>query len=75
MTSFAIPEWLTGAVVYWVYSAAIQSLPDPDETSSKLYRFTFQFLHALAANINLVKKTSERAAIQEEAKTVLVHQP
>lgn len=51
-----VPAWLTGAIAWWIYSAAVQAMPDPEPTSHKFYRFLYQFLHLLAANIGLIRK-------------------
>lgn len=61
-----VPDWLTGAAIMWVFGAAIQALPHPDESSGKFYRFMYQFLHLLAANISLVRKTSVDAREDEK---------
>jgi hypothetical protein len=37
-------------VAFWLFSSATYSLPEPDDKSSKLYRFTYKFLHLFAAN-------------------------
>jgi len=36
---------------YYVLSAAIGSMPMPDTTSSKFYRWFFQFSNTISANI------------------------
>lgn len=38
-------------VAYYVVSAAVGSLPMPDATSHKFYRFVFSFANTLAANV------------------------
>lgn len=40
---------LVGA--YWIFSAAIGSLPAPEPDSGKFYRWFFQFSNTLAANV------------------------
>lgn len=42
--------------VYFIYNAAVQALPDPLPEGSRFYLFVFRFAHALAANINVVRK-------------------
>ena len=37
---------------YYVFSNAVGSLPMPDPTSSKFYRWFFQFSNGVAANIS-----------------------
>lgn len=39
-------------VAYWIFSAGVGALETPDTKSSKLYRYTFRFLHALSGNLN-----------------------
>lgn len=38
-------------LAYYVFSNAVQALPEPDEKSSKGYRYLFALLHGLAGNI------------------------
>ena len=38
--------------VYYVFAAAVGSMPAPKEASSDFYRWVFAFLNTLAANIN-----------------------
>lgn len=42
---------LVTLAVGYVWSAFISALPSPQATSSTVYRFFFQFLNVLAANI------------------------
>jgi hypothetical protein len=37
--------------LFWGASAAVQSLPAPDATSSNLYRFAYKFANVLGANL------------------------
>lgn len=54
----SISEFLSNPLVwkliisYWVFSAAVGSMPTPTEGSHELYIFLFRFLHALAGNLN-----------------------
>jgi hypothetical protein len=41
--------------VYMVFSAATGAMPMPDNTSGKFYRWFFQFMNSLAANISRAK--------------------
>ena len=41
---------------YFVYNAGVQALPDPLPEGSRFYLFLFRFAHALAANINVVRR-------------------
>ena len=38
-------------VSYWVFSAAVGGLEEPDASSSKSYRWFFRFIHILAGNL------------------------
>lgn len=42
-------------MLYYVFNCAVQSMPDPN--GSKLYRWAFKFLHLIAGNINMTRKT------------------
>ena len=44
-------EFWTAVVIYWIFSAAVSSMPDPDSTGNPGYRWLFRFLHTLAGNI------------------------
>lgn len=54
----SISEFLSNPLVwklivsYWVFSAAVGSLPTPTENSREIYVFFFRFVHALAGNLN-----------------------
>lgn len=55
----AVGDWFTVdrvVMLFWVYNAAVQALPEPDQTSSKLYIFAYRMAHWAAANINVVRK-------------------
>jgi hypothetical protein len=45
--------WLAPAAL-WGLSAAVSSMPEPDQTSGKFYRWAFGFLHAIAGNLDKV---------------------
>ncbi len=47
-------------IAFWVFSAAVQAMPEPDETSSKGYVFLYRFANTMAANITDVKRTLEK---------------
>lgn len=40
--------------LYWAFSAAVSSMPDPEATSSKGYLWLFRFLHSVAGNLSTV---------------------
>lgn len=51
--SFLVAHQTAVVLATWyVASAAIGSLPMPDTTSSKFYRWLFQFANTLAANVS-----------------------
>ena len=41
----------TGVVIYWIFSAAVSSMPDPVPNANAGYRWLFRFLHTIAGNI------------------------
>jgi hypothetical protein len=45
---------LTGYIVFVTASAAIDSLPEPNTTSTKRYRWLYGFLHSLVGNLSRV---------------------
>jgi len=47
----AAHQTIVALVAYYTISAAIGSLPMPDNTSSKFYRWFFQFSNTISANI------------------------
>lgn len=61
-----LPQWVvafdslfTGErmfMLYLLYGAFVQALPDPNEASGTLYVFVFRFAHAISMNINVVRK-------------------
>ena len=40
------------AVVYWIFSAAVSSLPEPTPTACAGYIWLFRFLHTIAGNLS-----------------------
>jgi len=52
-----LPNDVKLLLIYMVFSAAVQALPDLDDTSPKWYVFLYRFLHTLAMNFGLVRKT------------------
>jgi len=54
--------------VYYVTSAAVGSLPMPDASSHKFYRWFFQFANTLAANVTRAYASKLPAQIQEASK-------
>ena len=52
----ANPQVLIALLLYYVFNAAVQALPDPLPGGSRGYLFLYGFLHALAGNLALVRK-------------------
>jgi len=44
------PFW-TAVALYWIFSAAVSSLPDPGTNAGPGYFWIFRFLHTVAGNI------------------------
>jgi len=44
-------QFWTAVVLYWVFSAAVSSMPDPASNSNPGYLWLFRFLHTVAGNI------------------------
>ena len=42
--------WIAAAV-YWIYSAAVSSLPEPAKDGSPLYQWLYRFSHTIAGNL------------------------
>ena len=61
------PTMVTLAL-YYVVSAAVGSLPMPDSTSHKFYRWFFQFSNTLAANVTRALASKLPAQAQESPK-------
>lgn len=67
---FVTPSFVAAA--FWIFAAAVQSLPDPDETSGKMYAFAFRFAHVVAGNTNIARKpyqdaSGKRTSVKPEA--------
>lgn len=64
------PQWIAAFEAFWttertlmfymLYSAFVQALPDPDETSGRSYLFFYRLTHGIAMNINVVRKKVTR---------------
>ena len=46
-------QFWTAVVMYWIFSAAVSSMPDPSNGNSG-YLWLFRFLHSVAGNITTV---------------------
>src|SRR5437660_9447586 len=44
-------QFWTAVVVYWIFSAAVSSMPDPAANCSSGYLWPYRFLHTIAGNI------------------------
>ena len=58
-----ISEYLTAdriVMMMFIYNAAVQALPEPEERSPAGYLFVYRFAHGFAANINVVRKSMEK---------------
>jgi hypothetical protein len=38
-------------VLYWIYSAAVSSMPDPGANANPGYTWLYRFLHSIAGNL------------------------
>jgi hypothetical protein len=44
-------QFWAAVVVYWIFSAAVSSMPDPASDGSSGYLWLFRFLHTIAGNL------------------------
>ncbi len=44
-------QFWTAVVLYWIFSAAVSSMPDPAPNGSPAYVWLYRFLHTLAGNL------------------------
>ena len=47
-------QFWTTVVIYWIFSAAVSSMPEPGANSNPGYLWLYRFLHSLAGNITTV---------------------
>ena len=47
-------QFWTAVVIYWIFSAAVSSMPEPGANSNPCYLWLYSFLHSLAGNITTV---------------------
>lgn len=45
--------WIA-VVIYWIFSAAVSSMPEPAPNSNPIYLWLYRFLHSIAGNITTV---------------------
>ena len=44
-------QFWTAVALYWIYSAAVSSMPEPAPNRSPVYRWLYRFVHTLAGNL------------------------
>ena len=44
-------QFWTAVVIYWIFSAAVSSMPDPASNGGSGYLWLYRFLHTIAGNI------------------------
>lgn len=45
-------SFLAGMVLFYVFSAFVSGMPEPDANASRNYRWTYHSLHILAADLS-----------------------
>lgn len=65
---FSNPLFWKVIVGYWVFSAAVDSMPSATEKSSPFYAFAFRFLHTLAGNAKRAAQTFKVPGVEGEPK-------
>jgi hypothetical protein len=45
-------QFWSAVVLYWIYSAAVSSMPDPAAGSNPGYAWLYRFLHTIAGNLS-----------------------
>lgn len=58
--------WALGT--FWVTSNAVSAMPSPTATSGNFYRWSFDFLHLLSANVMRIVATRYPQALPPEPK-------
>jgi len=54
MLAFALQhQFWVAVVLYWIFSAAVSSMPDPAANGAPAYLWLFRFLHSVAGNITI----------------------
>ncbi len=44
-------QFWAAVVIYWIFSAAVSSMPDPQTVRSAGYQWLYRFLHSIAGNV------------------------
>lgn len=52
-------------IAYWVFSAAIDALPDTKDTSGLFYQWLYKFLHTLAGNLSTLNFFKKVQGVQK----------
>jgi hypothetical protein len=52
MVNLSAHPYAETAAVFWVFSAAISSMPDPVATSGGFYRWLYAFTHTLSGDLS-----------------------
>jgi hypothetical protein len=47
-------QFWTAVALYWIYSAAVSSMPDPTANANPGYTWLYRFLHTIAGNLTTV---------------------
>jgi len=68
LLNVSIPLWAVAA--YLVFQCFVQALPRPEEGSSKLYIWAYQFAHLLCMNLALVIDTTKKLKTSQAAPEV-----
>src|SRR5207247_4448558 len=53
-------EYWAAVAIYWIFSAAVSSMPDPSSNGSPGYLFVYRSLHTLAVNITTAIREAAR---------------
>ena len=53
-------QFWTAVVLYWIFSAAVSSMPEPPSNGSAVYLWFFRFCHTTAGNIATALSTAAR---------------
>lgn len=55
------PIWDT-VILFWLFSAAVNALPVPEDTSSRVYRWLYTFLTTLLGHVSDAMNQRRQAA-------------
>jgi hypothetical protein len=54
-------QFWTAVVLYWIFSAAVSSIPEPPSNGSAVYLWFYRFCHTTAGNIAIALSTAARS--------------